>query len=694
MTPWLNKDAVLQLTGWSERHLLRMSANGRVESRNSSQTYRGHRLKEYALASLPDDARTKYLDGREAPAGEEQPDSVPAEASRLILPPPTQLVADGATPSPAVQMQPVRVDLTPSGEKEAMRRMAILKPLLEYLRAPNAEVQVANSKELVTRLAAEHGVSERSIWRWKTQFDKDGRFALARKARADKNRSQWAAEHRDLADLAALVYIGNAEQPAQSKRVAWEAVCERAQRMSLEAPSYETVRAFLSNPTEVSPSLRTYGRDGRRKYEAQFAPYLTRGYTEPANSIWMSDHMIHDVLVQDDIFKRDLHHMRLQLTAIFDYRARYFLAGVWSPYGSSHSIKRALLKAMTRYGLPDRFYCDNGKDYISVAKGASDRELRRHANRIFLAEAHQLETGFLKRVGVPVTFCMIYHGQSKNEERWHRTLHDRFDRSWPTYTAGETHLRPENTIAATIQHGKLLRMGRTGESSLPLASEFIAACEAWIEQWYHQQPHSGRGMDGRSPAQVFEQERGVNRQCPEPEYLAMLLPERVKRRVTKCEVQLDADLFAPAPGDQYGYIRMHELNGQQVSVAYDPLDPLFAAVLDGDGNYICRLERKQLMRFSQDQETRDQVKGLIATRNGLRKAVTTSISDLNRRVMTNGYTPLAEQHMQRLELPRAVGDSIVQRPQRPVQDSHRPAHSAEIAAQFLQSLGGTNGANG
>jgi len=699
-TLWLTKEEVCALTGWSVRHLQRVAATGAVESRDSArQIYRGQPVKEYSLASLPAAARAQYLDGRKCLQSEEQPDSAPAtmEASRLALLPPAQLVADADTTALAVQIPsalPIRVDLPPAAEKEAMRRMAILKPLLEYLRNPAARnaSSPANSDALVQQLAAQHGVSERTLWRWKTQFDKEGRFALARKPRADKNRSAWAAENADLADLAALVYMGNDEQPAQSVRVAWEQVCERAERMGVSRPSYETVRSFLRNPNEVSPSMLTYGREGRRKYDARFAPFMSRGYTEPANSIWVSDHMIHDVLVQDDLFKRDLKHMRLQMTTLLDYRARYVVGVCWCENGSSHSIKRALLRAFSQYGLPDRFYCDNGKDYRKVARGASDKDFFQR-RRAYADEMELLRNGVLQRVGVPVTFCEPFHPQSKHIERYHRTVHERFDKSFLTYTAGQPHLRPDATTAALARHGKLLTMGRAQDSQLPLASEFVAMCEAWIESWYHQQPQDGEGMDGRSPAQVFEAERGPGRPCPEPALLAMLLCERTPRKVMNMQIELDKDFFVADPADPYANFQMHERSGRWVTVAYDPLDPMFAAVLDEDGNYLCRLQRKDLMRFSSDNETREQIAGFIGNRNSLRKAVRESRADLNRRVRSAGYTTLEEQHRERLQLPRAVGENIVQSPERPLPDSgSKHTHAADNVARYFERLGGANGA--
>jgi putative transposase len=705
-SPWLTKDEVCELTGWTERHLRRAAAAGAIESRDStSKTYRGQPVKEYALASLPDEARAKYLESESEPnRPEEKPEWRPSEPSPLALTP--LFAAAGNTAALALQTSPIRVALPPAAEKEASERIAILKPLVEYLRDRDARgkyhqlrlkngAAVSNSAALACYLAEQHGVSTSTIWNWKRKFESAGSFALARKPRHDKNRSAWAAENRELADLAALVYMGTPEQPAQSKTVAWEHVCERAGRMGLPAPSYETVRAFLGNPEEVSPSMRLYNREGRKKYDAQCAPYMQRGYTEPANSIWVSDHMIHDVLVQNDIFgERGLEHIRLQMTTLLDYRSRYVVGVNWCENGSSHSIKRALLRAFQQHGLPEHFYCDNGKDYRKVARGARPRDMEAMATaaRACVEETQSLGTSVMQRLGIPVTYCTPYHPQAKHIERYHLTVHERFDKAFISYTSGATHLRPDAATAALARHGKLLQMGRAAESALPLASDFIAMAEAWIEEWYHQQPQDGQGMHGRSPAQVFEAERNpIQRTCPEPALLAMLLCERATRKVMNCAVEISGARFVPDLADHYANLQMHERSGRRVTIAYDPLEPMYVAVLDEDLHFICRLQREDLMRFSDDTETRDQVKGFIANRNGLRKAVRESTAALSRRVRSAGFTTIEDTMRERIALPHAVGQSITQTARPPIADAGiKDTHSEDNAARYFERMKGLN----
>jgi hypothetical protein len=396
------------------------------------------------------------------------------------------------------------------------------------------------------------------------------------------------------------------------------------------------------------------------------------------------------------------------MTTLLDYRSRYVVGAIWCVNGSSHSIKQALLQGFTRYGLPDRFYCDNGKDYVKIAgrsHAQRDPEIAA-AGRAACREVGDLSTGVLQRLGIPVTFCLPRHPQSKHVERYHRIVHERFDMAFPTYTAGATHLRPDNTTAALKQHGQLLRMGRPSESQLPLASEFIRMCAGWIEGWYHQQPQDGAGMDGRTPAEVFEAEQAGRafRACPGDAELAMLLCERTTLKVSNCQIKLDGDAFVPDLADHYANFQMHELSGTRVTVAYNPLDPMFAAVLDEDGHFVCRLQRKDLVRFApDDKETREKVGAFLANRNGLRKAVRDSIADVGRRVQSaGGFTTLAEQHRQRADalLPRAVNDGIadltVQPARRPIEDASFEGgmHSKDVVRNFFERLGGVNGAQG
>jgi hypothetical protein len=437
-------------------------------------------------------------------------------------------------------------------------------------------------------------------------------------------------------------------------------------------------------------------REGRKKYDATFAPYSSRGYTEPANAIWISDHAISDVFCQNDLFGlRDLRHIRLRMTSIIDHRSRFVVGTAFAEEGSSHAIKRALLRAISRYGLPGMFYTDNGKDYRSVARGADRAGVTDSERALRTAEVEDLKSGVLKRLGIPVTFCLPYHPQAKSVERWHRTWHGRCDAAFRTYTGGAPHLRPDAATDALAKHEWLLKAGFSRGSALPLASEYIRMVETWIAHWYHAAPHSGKGMNGRTPAQCFVEELPKDaRPAPEPATLAMLLAERVTRKVQNCAVQVKNLRLVPNVNDQAAYYKMHELSGREVVVAYDPLAPNFAAVLDHDMRFVCKLEAEKLFRMSPDAETRAKVGEFIRNRAAFPKAIKQSRKDLQARVAkAGGYTPAEEALRQLAQLPAAVGDNIVHRvPSNTVEAADtKQHHSEDIADWFLSQRSGASG---
>lgn len=660
---WMSRYEMAELAGVSIKWIERLCNKGIIISRQLDKRERNGRfVRQYLVSSLPAELRAKL-----AP---EQPISAPAPApSPLAIAPLFANVPDA---------QPIRAIVPVRHQGRVAQRLAIIAPLLEFKADPAKfrSLRLQSGKPVTsldlladyiaeTETAAGRPVSRPTLWRWVSAYRKQGDVALAPKANRNKGRSLWAAENRDMADLAAYVSMGDTAQPGQSVQVAYEQVCAYAAATGRKAPSYETIRAFLDNPNEVSRSMKTLQAQGKRGYEAMFAPYLQRGYTEAANEIWMSDHMICDTLVIDDCFDRDMKHCRIQMTTILDFRSRFVVGVSWCRNGSSNSIKRAMLQAILKNGLPNRFYCDNGKDYRSVARGASSRDLTASV-ALALDEMGSLEGGIMKRLAVPVTFCKPFHPQSKHVERYHKTFHDRFDRCFHTYTSGKTHLRRDETGLALVKHKKLLQTGDISNSNLPLASEYIAMAEAWIERWYHQRPHDGEGMQGRSPAQCFAQERDPNtRPAPPLDRLAALFAERKLCKVRNMSVQIDGVRFVPADDDVRSSFVMHERSGSddKVVVAYDPLDMTRAAVLDQNGFALCQLEAQVKTRFSQDAETSEQIHNMSQQQGRFLKAVKESVAGNAERVRANGYKPLVHQLREQAGLPTTTVSNIVQRPQ-------------------------------
>lgn len=557
----------------------------------------------------------------------------------------------------------------PDDEKQAQERYAIIQPLLEYkadparyssLRLSNGH-RVTSYTRMLTYIAEQHGTAERTLKRWIARFQQGSYAALADKRRSDAGMSRFFQQYPDAGVLAAYVYL----EQRQSIRTAYKAILRERYLLHIpeaELPSYETVRAALAH---ITPALTTLARQGKTKYRELMAPYIQRGYEDvAANEIWISDHMIHDVEVMNDCFPEAPWGapIRLRFTCLLDFRSRYVVGTSWAWEGSSRSIATALRHAVLSYGPPLSFYCDNGKDYLKVAKGALPGYLRdRLAPADWVrAEMDAIEhVGILARLHVSVTHCIVRHPQSKHVERFFGTLHRACDMRFPTYTGGTPDRRPDLTADAMAHHRKLIRHGLVEQSLHPRASQFIAMVQAWIEE-YHNTPHSGRGMDGRTPAEVFAQERCPARPIPAAADLALLLFERERRMVSECAITLNKRRYVSC--DQESSQILHDLNRRDVIVCYDPNDADYVAVLDEQGHYLCMAQAETLL--TQSHGSYDAIAASMQERKHLEKQARQTLRGVTLAARQLGARSEVEVLAEKARmLPTSVDDHLTHRPQ-------------------------------
>jgi transposase InsO family protein len=684
MTSWLSKQQVAELTGWTPRYIEILTARGELQSRESPERARnGRAQKEYSAASLPAEARAK-LDSRQAKTSEV---AIVAKADALA-----PLFAGVAAPA-AVQAQ--RIALSPESERQAEERLQTIQPLLDYIANPASRSRfaqlrltdgtpVTNSDRLATYLAEMHSqsgkkISRATIWNWKKAYATGGFNALARGIRSDKGQSKFFSRYPEAAQLVTSVYL----KPYQTFALAHETLLRDHQLLGIppcDLPSYETVRSFLD---ALPKPITVLARKGERAYTERMTPYLQRGYEDvAANGIWVADHMIHDVEVRNDCFDGVPENapMRLRFSAFIDMRTRKFVGYCWAPEGNSRVITTAIRRGIERYGPPELVYCDNGKDYKKVAKGA------RPVSREWVEEEYtSLErTGVLQRLDVAVQFCMPYHPQSKLIERAFRTVHQKFDALFPHYTTGNAYLRPDQTTVAMAQHRKLLKMDRGNESPLVTASHFIRMATVWIEQDYNAaHSHSGRGMDGRTPDQVFDAlYPSAQRRSADPAVLGQLLWETKKCLVTNTGITLNKRRYVPANPESSGVL--HLANRTDVLVCYDPHDPENAIVADLDGRPIAQVQADILLPHSA--EAGPAIAASMQQRRRLRNATVSTVRQIHQAVAMMGHKSDLQHLHERALLPAAVGDSIVHRmtdPRPAITPNASPRYSHDIAAEFL-----------
>jgi hypothetical protein len=590
----------------------------------------------------------------------------------------------------------------PSDQAQAEQRLAAIQMLFDYRTDPQRfgslrlqdGTPVTSSSRMTAYVAELTGVSERTIWLWLKRFQNGGLADLADHTRKDKNQSRFFSAYPKAAWLAAYLYL----ECKQSATFAYEAIVRDAAMIDVpegDLPSYKTVRSWLRS---MPPSLTTYARQGRKIYQERMSPYLTRGFTDTcANAVWVGDHMIHDVEVANDCFDNVEWGapVRIRLTAWLDYRSRMVMGASWCWEGSSRSIAAAMRRGIAKYGPPECVYVDNGKDYRKVGKGALPGYMMESPlapQGWWKAEFDSVESsGFLARVGTALTHCAPYHGQAKHIERFWGSVHEHFDKCWPTYTTGSPFTRPDATSLAMMQHRKLARHGRVAESKHPKASVFIAACLAWMEE-YADTPHTGEGMDGGTPRQVFEANLNPRQKpAPDPATLALLMSEHERRQVRECAVTLNKHRYVPA--DQAGYAAIHNLNQCEILIAYEPGAPEDAAALDLDGNFICSLQTEELVRFAPwDSHTKELISESMAQRRHLEKQTREALSTITLIARQNGAQSPLEAMASRLRLPANadLSDVVTQRNPNltklsPDNDTFtRPKTPAEAARIFME----------
>jgi len=263
------------------------------------------------------------------------------------------------------------------------------------------------------------------------------------------------------------------------------------------------------------------------------------------------------------------HH---QLNCWIKYRGRWH-----RPWLTAWQDMRS--RAIEEYGPPDSVKIDNGRDYDSEMFTGTTKK-RRILNKGYLDEAGI--TGIYAMLGIGVSFAIPYHPQSKPIERWFDTFDRQFVKQIATYCGKDSGRKPEY-IAALLQSDKAIAAAYDLDGLATLAAEYIEA--------YNRRPHTGRGMEGRTPADVLAG-RQSRRIIAEGVLDLLLRVWSGELKVGKNGVKFKGLWF----GQYDAALLMHQ--GRKVRVAYDPDDLEKVYVYDAATyRLICCAEQAQLIRY-------------------------------------------------------------------------------------------------
>lgn len=236
-------------------------------------------------------------------------------------------------------------------------------------RTPGANVQA---------LCSAYGISRKTGYKWIQRYAEEGEDGLQ-----DRSRRPQFSPNRTSAELEAQVVQLHEQYP-----------CWGGRKLAVLAPD----GASWPHPNTISAILKRHDKH-LVPHVDELKPAVKRFEHEAPNLLWQMDFKGHFPLT-------DKQASRCHPLNVLDDHSRFNICLTAFPGETGEFVKTALTQAFRRYGLPQRFTCDNGAPWGTTGRGTLSR----------------LEV-WLIRVGIDVGHSRPFHPQTQGKaERFHRTL--------------------------------------------------------------------------------------------------------------------------------------------------------------------------------------------------------------------------------------------------------------------------------
>ncbi len=477
---------------------------------------------------------------------------------------------------------------------EALRRLGMIQEFnrfeRELARAEGGRVR----STAVALYMAEHDVTERSLWRWLAAYKNDGLIGLV------DNRGGGRFVSEIISPEAFEQFKGlYLDQRRPTVAQCWRNLCyiNKDEERGWRVP---TVRAMYAVKDSIPLAVRILHREGLAAYEAKCAPYIERDEdsVEPGQ-VWIGDHCQLNCWI-----RRRGRWIRPWLTAWQDLRSRQIVGIHISASPNQTTILLAMKRGIEQYGPPELAKVDNGRDYASEMWTGKTKKERRALKRGYLDE--QMVAGIYAMMGVGVSFAIPYHPQAKGTlERFFDTMDRQLVNTLPTYCGKDTQRRPD--------YLKDLLNNETHLKEAYDLDSFDQVVGRYIEV-YNKSAHSGRGMDGRSPAAVFET-RGSRRVMAEGVLELLMRVWSKELKVGKNGVRIKGIYYGQYNAD----LLMQQ--GKKVRAAYDPDDMREVSIYAATTLRLLTIaEQNQLIRYA-DPVSEDDLRQAMRQKNRALKLV-------------------------------------------------------------------------
>ena len=322
---------------------------------------------------------------------------------------------------------------------------------------------------------------------------------------------------------------------------------------------------------EMSPGDIYFHRFGPKAHNRKFASYIDRDKkTVKPGQLWNLDHAQIDVAVR----LPDGRVVFPWLTDCQDVASGKVLAYTLGGPPNTETIRLTFCRAALRFGIPWEILVDNGKDFKARMLTGG---VKRFRPEMKVEEMKSL----MFQLGVIVHFSIFFNAQTKPVERFHRTAKDRFSRLFRTFRGGNVQERPEE-LQAIIK----------SEPAISL-DEFTERFAGWVEADYNNRVSRGKGMNGRTPNEVFAQDN-VARPVDENSLSLLLLKSSRPVKVGRNGVtHLDRVYFHEA---------LLRIKGEEVYLRYDPGQMGRVWVYSMADAFLCQARERERIPFNADEE--------------------------------------------------------------------------------------------
>ena len=262
-------------------------------------------------------------------------------------------------------------------QEEALERYRMIMPLLD------PEIDTAKRNMLREQIALREEKSVRTIYRYEKQYAEEQFNGLIPKNR-EKRRSQKLPEN-------------------------WEEIVAEAVQLRKEVPrrSVRQIIVILESEGYAPPGVIKASTLQRYLQDAGMSKKALKRYSEdrqPSSKKFCRDHRLElyqgDIKYGPVITDKEGKKIQTYLSSAIDDHSRLIIQSEWYDNQREEIVEDTVHKAVLKYGVFDRFYVDNGKQYIS-----------RHLHAA------------CARLGVRVLHAPPYSGKSKGKiERFHQTV--------------------------------------------------------------------------------------------------------------------------------------------------------------------------------------------------------------------------------------------------------------------------------